>query len=139
MKTTTKRAEARIPVTVLRLEGDLDSSNFESVIEEGRRLYEAGTRDLLLDLRQVPYMGSSGLVAVHALALIFNGAEPPAADSGWEAHHAIARSVEGGKQPHVKVLLPPDPSSAVGRVFERTGMKRFIDVRTDEADALAAF
>lgn len=139
MDTTVDRVEARVPVTVLRLQGDLDSSNFETLIDEGRRIYEAGDRDLLLDLRQVAYMGSSGLVAIHALVLTFNGGEPPGPDAGWEAHHAIARSVEGGMQPHVKVLLSADPSSPIPRVFDRTGMNRFIDVRTDEQDALGAF
>jgi anti-anti-sigma regulatory factor len=139
MKTTTEQAEASVPVTVLRVEGDLDSATFEALIDDGRGCYEAGARDLLLDLRSVPYMGSSGLVAIHSLALVFNGGEAPGADAGWEAHHAIARSVEAGMQPHVKVLVAADPSSPIARVFDRTGMNRFIDVRTDEADALAAF
>jgi len=138
MNTTVDRIDGRVPVAVLRLDGDLDSSNFEALIEEGRRLYAEGARDLLLDMRQVPYMGSSGLVAIHSLVLIFNGAEPPGPDAGWEAHHAIGRSVEAGMQPHVKVLLAAD-SSPISRVLDRTGMNRFIDVRTDEGDALAAF
>ena len=137
MNTTVDRIDGRLPVTVLRLEGDLDSSNFEALIEEGRRLYADGLRDLLLDMRQVPYMGSSGLVAIHSLVLIFNGAEPPGPDAGWEAHHAIGRSVEAGMQPHVKVLVAD--SSPISRVLDRTGMNRFIDVRADKEDALAAF
>ena len=139
MKTTIERVEGRVPVTILRLDGDLDASNFETVIDEGRRLYAEGARDLLLDLRSVPFMGSSGLVALHSLALIFNGTEPPDPESGWGAHHAIADSVEAGVQPHLKVLLPDTPDSSLARIMSRTGMDRFIDVRTDEADAIGAF
>lgn len=139
MKTSVEEAEGPIRVTILRVDGDIDSSTYEALIEEGRRLRDDGARDVLLDLRSVPYMGSSGLVAIHAIALLFNGGDAPATDSGWEAHHAIARSVDDGLQPHVKVLLPADPASPLRRVFERTGMNRFIDVRDDEADALAAF
>ena len=95
MKTTVDRVEGRIPVTILRLDGDLDASNFEVVIDEGRRLYTEGDRDLLLDLRSVPFMGSSGLVALHSLALIFNGKEPPDPESGWAAHHALQSSGRG--------------------------------------------
>jgi hypothetical protein len=138
MKTTVDRVEGRVPVTVLRLDGDLDASNFEILIDHGRRLYDEGARDLLLDLRSVPFMGSSGLVALHSLALIFNGQEPPDPESGWEAHHAISRSIDSGLQAHIKVLLPV-PESSPGRVMQRTGLDRFIDVRTDEADAIAAF
>lgn len=139
MKTTVDRVEGRVPVTIMRLDGDLDASNFETVIDEGRRLYAEGSRDLLLDLRSVPFMGSSGLVALHSLALIFNGMEPPDPESGWSAHHAIAQSVESGLQAHVKVLLPDAPDSSLARVMQRTGMDRFIDVRTEEADAIGAF
>ena len=139
MQTTTDHVEGRVPVTVLRLEGDLDASNFEAVIDEGKQLYEAGARDLLVDLRAVPYMGSSGLVALHSLALIFNGLEPPDPESGWAAHHALEAAVDSGLQPHLKVLLPAAPDSAPGRVMQRTGLDRFIDCRTDEAEAIAAF
>lgn len=139
MTTTVDRVQGRIPVTVLRVEGDLDASTYEALIDEGRRLYAEGDRDLLVDLRNVPFMGSSGLVALHSVALIFNGSEPPDLESGWAAHHAMEASVEAGLQPHVKVLIPDAPGSSLRRVMERTGMDRFIDVRTDEADAIAAF
>ena len=109
MKTTVDRVEGRVPVTILRLDGDLDASNFEMVIDEGRRLYKEGARDLLLDLRSVPFMGSSGLVALHSLALIFNGKEPPDPESGWAAHHAFSQAVDSGLQPHIKILLPSAP------------------------------
>ena len=139
MKTTVDRVEGRVPVTILRLDGDLDASNFEMVIDEGRRLYKEGARDLLLDLRSVPFMGSSGLVALHSLALIFNGKEPPDPESGWAAHHAFSQAVDSGLQPHIKILLPSAPDSALARIMQRTGFERFIDVHTDEAAAIAAF
>lgn len=139
MNATVDHVMGRVPVAVLRLEGDLDSSTFEAVIDEGRRLHDSGARDLLLDLRQVPYMGSSGLVAIHTLALLFNDREPADLESGWAAHHAIAQSVEAGMQPHLKIILTADPGSSLFRVFDRTGMSRFVDIRTDEADAIAAF
>ncbi|HEY8167307.1 MAG TPA: STAS domain-containing protein [Candidatus Limnocylindrales bacterium] len=139
MQTTVERAKGRVPVTVLRLEGDLDASNFEAVIGEGRRLYASGARDLLLDLRAVPYMGSSGLVALHSLAMIFNGKEPPDPESGWAAHHALEEAVDGGLQPHMKIVLSGSPDSSPARVIQRTGLDRFIDCRTDEAEAIAAF
>jgi anti-anti-sigma factor len=139
MNFTVDHAEGRVPVTILRLEGDLDASNFETLIEEGGRLFTEGTTELLLDLRNVPFMGSSGLVALHTIALQLSGGEVPRVDEGWEAHHAIARSVEAGMQPHLKVLLPDDPGSALARVMDRTGMNRFIEVFTEEAAAVAAF
>ena len=139
MNLTVEDVEGRVPVTVVRLDGDLDASNYEALIEKGAELYGGGCRNLLLDMRGVPYMGSSGLVALHSIALILSGQEPPNPDDGWDAHHAISRSVEGGQQQHLKVLVTSEPDSAVRRVFERTGMDRFIQVLTDEPAALAAF
>ncbi len=139
MNVTIERAEARVPVTVLRLDGDLDASNFESLLTQGQQLYAEGTRHLLVDMRDVPYMGSSGLVALHGLVLVLEGKAPPDPDSGWQAHHEIARSVEAGMQPYLKVLAPDNPDSVVRRVFARTGMDRFIELHADEAAALASF
>ena len=139
MKPTVDQVEGRVTVTVLRLDGDLDASNFEAIIDQGKRLYNDGARDILVDLRAVPYMGSSGLVALHSLALIFNGKEPPDPESGWAAHHALEQAVDAGLQPHIKVLISSTPDSSPGRVIQRTGLDRFIDVRTDEAEAIAAF
>ena len=139
MNFTVDQAEGGQPVTILRLEGDLDASNFESVIEEGTRLHAAGTTNLLIDLRQVPFMGSSGLVALHSLALLLAGTGPDDLSAGWEVQHEMARAVEGGMQPHLKVLVSSDPGSSLARVMDRTGMNRFIEVCTDEAVAIAAF
>lgn len=139
MKFSVDHAEGSQPITILRLEGDLDASNFETVIEEGTRLHGEGTSHLLIDLRAVPFMGSSGLVALHSLTLLLAGGAGDDLASGWEAQHAIARAVEGGMQSQLKVLVSPDPDSSLARVMDRTGMNRFIEVCTDEATAIAAF
>jgi anti-anti-sigma factor len=139
MKFSVDRADGRVPVTILRLEGDLDASNFETLIDEGRRLHAEGTTDLLLDLRKVPFMGSSGLVALHSIVLLLNGGQADDVEAGWESLHAVGRSVESGMQPHVKVLLGPEPGTPLHRVMERTGMNRFIEVLADEQQAIGSF
>lgn len=140
MNITIEHGHGRVTVAIVRLEGDLDATNYEALIARGRELYDAGSRDILIDLRGVPYMGSSGLVALHAVALLFEGEQLPDLESGWEAHHAIARSVESGRaQEHTKLLASADPADSVRRVLSRTGMDRFIPVATDEAAAIASF
>ena len=125
-----------VPVTVLRLDGDLDASSYEGLIEAGRVAVDGGARDILIDLRSVPFMGSSGLVALHSIALLLAGEEPPDLEGGWDAHHALQRSVESGMQLHLQLL---GPGASVRRALERTGMARFIEVHEDEAAAIAAF
>jgi anti-anti-sigma regulatory factor len=140
MNISVEQGHGRVTVTIVRLDGELDASNYEALIGRTRELFDAGSRDILLDLRGVSYMGSSGLVAIHAVALLFEGEQLPDFESGWEAHHAIARSVESGRaQEHTKLLASADPANSVRRVLSRTGMDRFIPVETDEAAAVASF
>ncbi len=122
-------------VTVLRLDGDLDAASYESLIEEGRRLYDGGTRKLLVDMRGVGFMGSSGLVALHSVALILQGRQPPDPEHGWAAFHAMSDGT--GDEPQVLKVLGPQPS--VLRALERTGMTRFIEVHDDEQAALRSY
>ena len=55
--------EGRVPVTVFQLKGDL--ANEEPLRSQASEAYEAGTRNLILDLNDVPYITSSGLRVMH--------------------------------------------------------------------------
>jgi anti-anti-sigma regulatory factor len=120
----------------MQLQGELDASNYRDVIAQAQELYDAGTRDLLLDLSELSFMASSGLVALHSVALIMKGEEPPDPEHGWGAFRSIAKDREGGMEQHCK-LLNPRPS--VVRSLEMTGFARFLEVHTDLEEALASF
>ena len=140
MNLTVDQAQGKAPVTILRLDGDLDAATYEQVIDRAKDLYAAGSRNIVLDLRAVPYMGSSGLVALHAVALMFEGEQIPDLDSGWEAHHAIGRSIQSGKAlKHTRLLVVEDSTASVRRVLARTGLDRLIPIETEQAAAVAAF
>ena len=128
--------QARVPITVLGLEGQHDASNYVVVIERVKALYDAGTRDLLVDLSDLSFMGSSGLVALHGIAMILRGELPADPQQGWSAFHALAKDREGGLQAHCKLL---NPQPAVARVLEITGFGAFLEIFDDRAVALAAF
>jgi anti-anti-sigma regulatory factor len=136
MNITTEQIVAAAPVTILRLDGDLDASSYEALIDAGRTAVADGAQNILIDLRSVPFMGSSGLVAIHSIVLMLAGEQPPDPESGWDAHHQLSRSAEAGMQERVRLL---GPVPAVQRVLERTGMTRFIATFEDEATAIAAF
>jgi anti-anti-sigma regulatory factor len=137
VETRVERPEGAPDLVVLSLEGELDASNFEEVIETGRSLYAGGTRRLVLDLSGLSYMGSSGLVALHSLAVLLRGEEPPDPEYGWSAFHSIGQaSGDGTAQNAVKVA---GPQPQVDRVLDRTGLKRFFEVYPDRAAALASF
>lgn len=136
MHITIDQAQAKVPVTILATHGDLDGSNYHEVIVKAKELYDAGTRHLLIDMSDTPYMGSSGLVALHSIALMMRGEQPPDPESGWNAFHAIARDRDAGVQPHVKLL---NPQPKVDRTLQMAGMKAYFEIHTDMQAAIASF
>ena len=136
LQTTVERVDGRVPTIVLALDGELDASNYERLIDEVRGLYAAGDRNLLLDLSGLTFMASSGLVALHAIVLVMHGEEPPDLEGGWSAFHAMSSAVEGGERQAEVQLCGAQP--AVIRVLERTGLDRLFVSYPDRATAIAA-
>jgi anti-anti-sigma regulatory factor len=133
MDITTERPSPE--VAVLALDGELDGSNFQQVIEAGRAALDAGASRVVIDLGGLTYMGSSGLVAIHSIALLTRGHEPIDPDDGWQAIHDIGSEASDPGDPTVH-LAAPGPS--VSRVLERSGMASLFPVYADRASALAA-
>ena len=135
MDTTIERIDDG-STALVSVSGELDASNFQSLIDVGRELQATGTDRLVVDLGGLSYMASSGLVALYSLAVIMRGGEPPDPEEGWSAFHAIGTDDDAATEKHVK-LLRPQPQ--VSRVLERTGLTRYFDVYTDRDTALASF
>jgi len=136
MDITVKQVHGSVPVTLLQTHGDLDASNYQDLIAKGKEVYEAGTRNILLDMSDTPFMGSSGLAALHSLALLVRGDELPDLESGWNVFHEIDRDRDSGLQKHIKLL---NPQPQVDRTLEMTGLKQFFEVHTDLETAIASF
>ena len=136
MGITVHQAKGKVPVTVLQPHGDLDASNFRDLIAKAKEAHSAGARDILLDLSDTPYMSSSGLVALHRIAVMLRGEDADEPESGWEAFRAIRRDVDTELQQHFR-LLSPQPG--VEKVLEMAGFKQFMEVYTDLETAIASF
>lgn len=132
----TSLVQGEVPVTVLHLRGDLDASNYEALIAEAQKLYNTGVQDMLLDLGEVQYMSSSGLVALQSIAALLRGEHPPDREEGWGALRAIHRDREAGLQQHFKLL---DPQPRVRQVLETVGFERFLEIHDDLEAAVASF
>jgi len=122
------------PLAVMRLEGELDAASYLDVIERTRQLAGQGVNRLLVDLTELSYMGSSGLFALHSMAMLLRGETPPDPEHGYAALDQ-AESIDDTVS-ELK-LLSPQPQ--VQRVLDRTGMTRFFEVHADRATALASF
>jgi anti-anti-sigma factor len=137
LETTIEQAAGRVPITVVALDGELDASNFTELIGTAGELYQAGTRHLLLDLTDLRFMASSGLVALHSILRLMHGESPPDPEAGWGALHSLGLDVSGGGTQTEVQLCAPQP--AVERVLTRTGLSRLFLVHPDRASAIAAF
>jgi len=136
MNLTVNQAQGRVPVTIVAIHGDLDGSNYQTLIARAQAAYDAGARHLLIDMSDMPFMASSGLVALHSIVKLLQGAPTPDPEAGWEALHAISREQTVAKQPFVK-LLSPQPK--VSKTLEMTGMNAFFETYTDRDTAVGSF
>jgi anti-anti-sigma factor len=121
-------------VTVVALDGELDASNYEQVIDVVRTEYADGARGLVFDLSGLTFMASSGLFALHSAVRIMRGETPPDPEGGWGALHEMSRDHDA-EAPNVRIAGAQD---AIARVLERTGMTRIFGMDADRADAVAA-
>ncbi|MBK7454501.1 MAG: hypothetical protein IPJ46_12505 [Anaerolineales bacterium] len=92
MTISVSQKQGRVPVTIIGLDGRLDGMNYQQLIDKGHELYKSGVRDLLLDLTDLTYISSAGMVAFHNLALLMRGEQPPSPDQGWSAYRKMGRS-----------------------------------------------
>jgi anti-anti-sigma regulatory factor len=136
MNITSEQIQGKHPITILSTQGDLDASNYQDLIASARQAHSAGARYLLIDMSGTPFMSSSGLVALHTVALIMQGQALPDPDLGWGALHAIGSQTDSGTQRQVKLL---NPQPQVDRALEKTGLKQFFEVYTDRSTALASY
>jgi anti-anti-sigma regulatory factor len=136
MNITIEQVHGTVNVSVLVTHGDIDASNYLELVQKAQELVLGGEQNLLLDLGDSPFLSSSGLVALHSIALLLRGKKAIDPESGWDAIHAMENDLENGIQKHIKLL---NPQARVERTLERTGLKQFFEIFTDRAQALASF
>ena len=137
LTTSVETAETRVPITIVALDGELDASNFEALEATVQELYAGGARHLLLDLEQLRFMASSGLVALHSIVRIMHGESADDAEAGWDALHQVGLdAASGSAQREVQLCAP---QAAVQRVLARTGLASMFVIHPDRATAIAAF
>lgn len=136
MHISVSQAQGNIPVTVLKLEGELDGQNYQDLIAKAQEVYKAGSRDLLLDLSDLTYISSAGLVALHSVALLLRGEELPDIEGGWSAYRSVGRSKEAGVQRHIKLL---NPRPEITSVLEMVGFNQVFEVFTNRDEAVKSF
>lgn len=120
--------QASEAVAVMKLTGDVNASNFMEIVDKARETYNNPARYLFLDLSDVPSISSTGMVALHKIALVYSG---------------VPQNVEEGENPdfthsnearkYVRIL---NPQSEVDSALAKAGMKLFFKFYDDLDSAL---
>ena len=121
------------PVTVVALDGELDASNYEQVIDVVRDAYAGGAAGLVLDLSSLTFMASSGLFALHSAVRIMRGETPPDPEAGWGAMHQMA-----DRRRRARTSGSPAPRSRSRGSSSGPGMTQLFGMSDARDDAVAA-
>jgi anti-anti-sigma regulatory factor len=136
MEITVSTQQGKVPVTVVQPHGEIDASNYTELVKKVEGLIKNGAQDFLVDLSDVSFMSSAGLVALHSISITLRGDKPVDPQSGWATLKAMDPARQNGVQKHIKLL---NPQQYVADTFEKAGFTQFFDVFTDLKTAVASF
>ncbi len=125
---------ARVPITIMHIEGDLDSSTSNQFKKKADELIQGGARHILVDFAHSPYVSSAGLRALHQLFKELNAIHPDSNLSDDEMKKGISAGTY--KSPYLKLLNLSEQSKTV---FISTGFDMYLEFYHDMKQALAAF
>lgn len=120
--------EARVPVTLLKLKGELDSKSFETFQNEVMQMIDSGASYMVLDLQQLSFISSAGLRALFTIAktLLAKGGVDPTTD----------QNAVSFKSPYLKLLAP---TSNIRQALDLMGFTVSLEIYNDLSEALASF
>jgi anti-anti-sigma factor len=123
-------------VTIVQIDGYLDSSNYTKLVDQAKELFTSGTKNLLLDLEKCGFISSVGLKALYSMALIMRGDQPSEPGKAWTSFNEMRGEIEKMKGTCCKIV---NMQPKVEQSMEITGMLKYLDIYDDIDTALASF
>ena len=134
MEIKVSNENGRVPITVLHVEGNIDSRSYEEFELQVDKLIKEGAHYILIDLGQVPFVSSAGL---RALQHIFKQLHSLHSDPNLNTEDT-KQGIRAGtyKSSYLKLLnLSPEIRTA----FEMSGFDMYMETFTDRSTAIASF
>ena len=124
----------RVPITILHVDGSLDSANYNLFQTKADEVIKGGARYILVDLAHSPYVSSGGLRAIHHIFEELNAIHPDATLNNKD----IKKGIYDGtyKSPYLKVVNLSEKSEYV---FKTTGFDMYLESFDDMKKAIASF
>lgn len=135
MEITVSQEKGKVPVSVVHIKGELDTSSYPELVNTAQALYSAGARSLLLDLTELKFISSAGIASLHIVTKMFRG-EKTAPEDVWDTFKEFDRDRERRLQKHVKLF---NPSPEVDYILDILGFKQFFEIYTDLEEAIGSF
>ena len=132
MNISVSQVQGQVTVTVIKVDGQLDGQTYQDLINKAREAYKAGWRDFLVDMSDLTYISSAGLVALHSMALLLQGEELPDTDSGWSAYRSRQQRL-----PHMPGLMALTGTLQLGAMAEPDGRRSMLRLLLDDAVSAA--
>lgn len=136
MNISVSKEQGKVQVYVIKLDGELDGQNYQDLIAKAKDIYDGGARSFLIDLSDLTYVSSAGLVALHTVALLARGEALPDTEAGWSAIRSVGSASKSGVQKNVKLFNPRDD---VKSVLDMVGFSSAFEVLTDFDEAVNSF
>ncbi len=125
---------ARVPITIMHIAGNLDSTSYSEFQKKAQELIQGGARHILLDLAHAPFVSSAGLRAIHQIYKDLNDIHPDATLNEEEIKKGISAGTY--KSPFLKLV---NLSTETKLVFVTTGFDMYIEHYDDMKLAIASF
>lgn len=132
MEITSTQVEGRVPVTIVRLQGNFDSNSAETFNQAIQKIIDSGARDIILEMSAVAFMSSVGIRAISALYDRLHQNYTP------QEKKAVLEATRAGtyRAPHLKLCAP---QKNVLEVIKMVNLDWYIQVFSSEKEAVAAF
>ena len=128
--------QAEEPIAIMQIKGDINAANFLEVVNRAQELYNTPAHNLILDLSEVTSVSTTGLVALHKIALVYSGV-PQEMDQDAATKDKRPDFTHSSNARKFVKLLNPQPE--VDKALEKAGMKLFFKVFKDLESAIGSF
>lgn len=128
LQITQSQHEARVPVGVFELVGEIDASTSQQFQDEVQQAIDSGVRYVALDLSRLRYISSAGVRALFTLAKVLSakGGTLP----------GVKTNTGSFKSPYLKLF---SPSPAIRQTLDLMGFTMSMEIHNDLSATLASF
>jgi len=134
MEINTSTETGRVPITIVQVSGNLDSSTYDAFQKGVNELIDNGAHYILLDLAKTEFISSAGFRTFNNIFNKLRSLHPETNLSNEEMKKGISAGTY--KSPHLKLLNLSENSKTA---FELAGFDLFIETFSDKQTALASF